>query len=96
VTRAASERTANDAFRRSFDGGRVVICGQLAARADLAEILRKIREAEGDEAGDVFGNHAFGTVSHAGHQICWEIANHLSIEDGGFCRVLTILLAEDY
>jgi Protein of unknown function (DUF3768) len=98
----------NDAFRRSFTGGQVVVTPGIRAlpwdmQAAITERVRSFEEFDADN--DPFGEHGFGSFDHGGRTILWKI----DLYDRGYKfyspdptdpartnRVLTILLAEEY
>jgi len=98
----------NDAFRRSFTGGQVVVTrGVHALPLDVqAAITERVRSFEAFDAdNDPHGEHDFGSFDHLGQTIFWKI--DLYDRDYKFYspdptdpaktnRVLTILLAEEY
>ena len=98
----------NDAFRRSFTGGQVVLTpGIRVLPWDMqAAIIARVRSFEAFDAdNDPHGEHDFGSFDHDGRTISWKI--DLYDRDYEFYfpdptdpaktnRVLTILLAEEY
>jgi hypothetical protein len=98
----------NDAFRRSFTGGQVVVTPGIRAlswhmQAAITERVRSFEEFDADN--DPFGEHDSGRFEHGGRTILWKI----DLYDRGYKfyspdpidpaqtnRVLTILLAEEY
>ena len=101
-------RELNDAFRRTFTGGRVVITRGIAALpvTDQAAILEKVRTHAAFEPGnDPYGEHDFGAFDHDGVRIFWKIdAYDLALAYGSpdpadpnvTTRVLTVMLADEY
>jgi hypothetical protein len=98
----------NDAFRRSFIGGQVLLTRGVS---DLPQnmqgaITDRVRSFEAfDESNDPHGEHDFGAFDHDGHQIFWKIdlydLDHRfyspdPTDPAKTARVLTILLAEEY
>src|SRR5436305_637861 len=66
----------NDAFRTTFQGGRVLITRGVQSLPDrtCAEILQKVRSFSGfTRANDPHGEHDFGSFEHAGQSIFWKI-----------------------
>jgi Protein of unknown function (DUF3768) len=98
----------NDAFRRSFTGGEVVVTSGIRALPfDMqTAILTRVRSFEEFDGGnDPHGEHDFGSFDLNGQTIFWKI--DLYDRDYQFYspaptdlakthRVLTILLAEEY
>ena len=98
----------NDAFRRSFAGGRVVMSDGVAslpsvARAALLAAVRAIDRFDTDN--DPLGKHNFGSVTVAGYRCFWRIdtydlslrcASHDPADPAVTVRMLTIMLAEEY
>jgi len=99
-------RTLNDAFRRTLSGGRVVATAGIAARADVTEIIERVRRfSEFGENNDPHGEHDFGAFDHSGDKIFWKIDCYdrdleMGSEDPSnpeiTTRVLTIMLAHEY
>ena len=103
-----SIRSLNDAFRRSFLGGKVMLTRGVAAfdPPALAELLDKIRTFHDfSEANDPHSEHDFGAIDHDGDRIFWKIdaydkAFRFHSPDASdptvTSRVLTVMLAEEY
>jgi hypothetical protein len=101
-------RALNDAFRRSFSGGRVMMtAGVNALPPDaLAEALRKVRAFDDfTNDNDPHGEHDFGAFEVAGERFFWKLeyydrAMEFGSEDPSdpaqTTRVLTIMLADEY
>ena len=98
----------NDAFRRSFAGGLVLITPGIAALPDWAQdgIIGRVRtfDAFGPD-DDPYGEHDFGSFEYSGSSIFWKIDCYDTKLKWGSPdpadpavtrRVLTILLAEEY
>ena len=96
----------NDAARTSFIGCRVVITRGIAAIDDLDGLYAKVRSfAEFTERNDPYGEHDFGAVEHEGQTVFWkfdyydvDLLMHSPdpADQAVTCRVLTIMLAEEY
>jgi hypothetical protein len=98
----------NDAFRRSFSGGKLMLTVSIAALPShvKATILCKVATfAEFTADNDPHGEHDFGSFEVADHHVFWKIDyydEHMEFgsEDPAdprkTTRVLTIMLAEDY
>ncbi len=101
-------RALNDAFRKTFSGGKVVMTASVAAlpemvRANaLSEVTRFDRFTPDN---DPHGEHDFGNFELGGRTFLWKIdAYDKNLEFGSedpsdpekTTRVLTLMLAEDY
>ncbi len=101
-------RTLNDAVRRSFSGGKVMMtAGIVALRAvTKAKLLDEVRTFDAFTAdNDPHGEHDFGSFEIDGNMIFWKIdyydaAMEFGSEDPAdptkTTRVLTIMLASEY
>ena len=101
-------RELNDAFRRSFSGGRVMMtAGVNALPPDaLAEALRKVRAFDDfTNDNDPHGEHDFGAFEVGGERLFWKVeyydrAMEFGSEDPSdlaqTTRVLMIMLADEY
>jgi hypothetical protein len=101
-------RDLNDAFRRSFVGGRVMTTAGVAAMTEKlrAEVFERVRTFEAfTRDNDPLGEHDFGSFEVAGHKFFWKIdAYDAAMEFGSedpadpakTTRVLTIMLASEY
>ena len=101
-------RGLNDAFRQSFTGGRVVVTAGVAALPEhtRAAVLAAVRASDALTADDdPHGEQDFGAVTVAGMGCFWKIGCYernllVSSRDpadpAGTCRVLTVMLAEEY
>ena len=95
----------NDAFRRTFQGGRVLITASVSALPPIlaAEVLERVRTfTDFTPDNDPYGEHDFGSFELANHKFFWKIdlyeAPFVKAADGApvVTRVLTIMLAEEY
>lgn len=96
----------NDAARTSFIGCRIVITKGIAAMDDLDGLYAKVQAFnEFTDGSDPFGEHDFGAIEHGGHAVFWQISYYdvdllMHSPDPSdpavTCRVLTIMLAEEY
>lgn len=96
----------NDAARTSFIGCRVVITKGIAAMDDLDGLYAKVRSFnEFNERNNPYGERDFGSVEHEGHAVFWkfdyydvDLLMHSpdASDPAVTCRVLTIMLAEEY
>jgi hypothetical protein len=101
-------RELNDAFRRSFCGGRVMLTASLAEllEPERGMILKKVQEfADFDIDNDPHGEHDFGSFEHGGVRYIWKIEYFdLQFECGSenpadpsiTTRVLTVMRADEY
>ena len=98
-------RELNDAFRTTFEGGRVLITAGVGALPPIlaCEALQKVRTfTDFTPDNDPYGEHDFGSFELAGHTFIWKIdlyeAPFVKAADGApvVTRVLTIMLAEEY
>lgn len=108
TTRVRRIRELNDAFRRTFEGGRVLMTQGIHSLPEgaCAGILQRVRSFSSfSEANDPHGEHDFGSFEHAGQTIFWKIDCYderlaFGSEDPSdpakTTRVLTIMLAEEY
>ena len=98
----------NDAFRTTFQNGRVVYtCGvdALPPDAKLSVILKVRTFSDFTPDNDPHGEHDFGSFEIAGEKIFWKIDYYDENMEAGSedpsdmfktTRVLTIMLAEEY
>ena len=101
-------RDLNDAFRRSFTGGRIMTTVGVAAMTEeqRAEMFARVRTFEAfTRDNDPHGEHGFGSFEIAGQKFFWKIdAYDAAMEFGSedpadpskTTRVLTIMLASEY
>lgn len=103
---AARIAALNDAARTSFIGCRVVITKGIAAMDDLDGLYAKVQSFnEFNERNNPYGERDFGSVEHEGHTVFWkfdyydvDLLMHSpdASDPAVTCRVLTIMLAEEY
>jgi hypothetical protein len=99
----------NDAFRRSFDGGRVMVTRGVAALHPFIQgnIIFEVRRFSAfNDQNDPCGEHDFGAIDVDGAgKVIWKIDSFApDMRFGGdgpantalTSRVLTIMLAEEY
>ncbi len=99
----------NDMFRQTFIAGKVIMTPGIASLADdhREEIITKVRAFKDfTEDNDPYGEHDFGAFTQKGAgKIFWKIDYYdrtmtMGSEDPAdlkqTCRVLTIMLAEEY
>jgi hypothetical protein len=108
VSKTDKIRDLNDALRRTFIGGAVVITSGIEAMAvdQRKSILAKVRSFEAFTAdNDPHGERDFGTVEESDIRCFWKIdyfdrammAHSPEPADPSVTtRVLTIMLAEEY
>ena len=101
-------RTLNDAFRRTFVGGAVMITAGVEALPldQRRSLIQKIRTFEAfSEDNDPHAEHDFGAVDEAGERFFWKIDLYdRKMEFGSpdpadpavTTRVLTIMRADEY
>jgi hypothetical protein len=101
-------RDLNDAFRRTFVGGAVMITSGVEAMPldQRRSLLRKVRSFEGfGEDNDPHGEHDFGAVEEAGERYFWKLDYYDRAMDAASAdpadpvvtaRVLTIMRADEY
>ena len=106
--RRAKIRALNDAFRKMFRGGRVVMTAGVAALADAVHrvVFQKIQEFDAfDDENDPWGEHDFVSVEHDGQTFFAKIDYYNrdltahskdAADPQKTCRVMTIMLAEEY
>lgn len=101
-------RDLNDAFRRSFAAGKLMITAGVAALSEelRAEVLNGVRTFEAFTVeNDPHGEHDFGSLEVEGKKVFWKIDYYDATMEFGSedpadpsktTRVLTIMLAEEY
>ena len=101
-------RALNDAFRRSFIGGRLVVTAgfQSLPASQRNSILRKVRAfSQFNEDNDPHCEHDFGIIEDNGARCLWKIDYYdqdmelMSPDPANpvvTTRVLTIMLADEY
>ena len=107
-TRCTTIAALNDAFRRTFAGGRLVMTAGVAAlsRPEQAAIMRAVATfADFTADNDPHGEHDFGLVEWGSSRFFWKIDCYdRGLEFGSpdptdpavTVRVLTIMLADEY
>lgn len=98
----------NDAFRKSFSGGKVLLTCGIASLplVQQNEVINKVKNFNDfTEDNDPYGEHDFGCFDYRGKQIFWKIDLYdLNYEfyspqpddETQTNRVLTIMFAEEY
>ncbi len=101
-------RELNDAFRRTFVGGAVMITAGIEAMPldQRRALLQKVRSFEAfGEDNDPHGEHDFGAVDEAGERYFWKLDYYDQAMESGSpdpadptvtTRVLTIMRADEY
>jgi hypothetical protein len=101
-------RALNDAFRRTFDGGKVMMTAGIAALPDAARatVLDEVRKFDAFTAdNDPHGEHDFGNFEVDGRKIFWKVDYYDAAMEFGSegpadptktTRVLTVMLANEY
>lgn len=103
---AARIAALDDRARSTFTGCRVVLTPGAAALKDIAGLMAKVRGVSAfTEANDPYGEHDFGSFEHEGERVFWkcdyyDLDMNLHFPDAAdpavTCRVLTIMLAQEY
>ena len=101
-------RDLNDAFRRTFIGGAVMITAGVEAMTDdeRRSLLERVRTFEAfSEDNDPHGEHDFGSIDEGGTRCFWKIdyydrtltrGSEDPSDPSQTVRVLTIMLASEY
>jgi hypothetical protein len=101
-------RELNDAFRRSFAGGKVMMTAGIAALSDESRqvVIDRVRTFDAFTSGnDPHHEHDFGNIEVDGRKIFWKIdyfdtemkfGSENPADTGKTTRVLTIMLASEY
>ena len=101
-------RELNDAFRKTFAGGKVVMTASVASLPDMVRANALLEVARFDRFtpdNDPHGEHDFGSFELCGRKFFFKVDYYdLSMEFGAedpsdpakTTRVLTLMLAEDY
>ena len=101
-------RQLNDSFRKSFNGGRVIItrCVQSLTDNDRKELLKQVQEFDNfTEGNDPYGEHDFGAITFKKDTFFWKI-DYYDCDFQYFSpdasdpnvtnRVLTIMRGDEY
>ncbi len=96
----------NDALRKDWIGGSVVMTSGVANHPAKEEIIAAVRAFDDfTEGDDPYGEHDFGALDVAGERVFWKIDYYDPLYQFGSedpsdpaktGRLLTILLAEEY
>jgi len=104
----AKRRALNDVFRKTFRGGRVMMTAGVNTLTDAVQraVFRKIQAFDAfDDENDPWGEHDFVSVEHDGQTFFTKIdyynrdlSGHSedATDPEKTCRVMTIMLAEEY
>lgn len=108
AVRAAAIRNKNDAFRKSFSGGRVLLTPgvtNLSAEDQQAVISAVTTFDDFSPANDPYGEHDFGAVTLEDAVFFWKIdyydldlqfGSSDPADDNVTCRVITVMRADEY
>ena len=108
IEKATRIRELNDAFRKTFAGGKVVLTASVAALPDMVTAHALVEVTRFDSftpENDPHGEHDFGNFKLCGRTFYWKIDLYNVAMDGGSedptdpektTPVLTLMLAEDY
>lgn len=108
ANRAAAIRDKNDAFRKSFSGGRVLLTPgvtNLSVEDQQAVIVAVQAFDDFSPDNDSYGEHDFGAVTLEDAVFFWKIdyydpdlqfGSSDPADDEVTCRVLTIMRADEY
>jgi len=104
----AKRRALNDVFRKTFRGGRVMMTAGVNTLTHTVQraVFQKIRAFDAfDDENDPWGEHDFVSVEHDGQTFFAKI-DYYNCDLSGHsedatdpektCRVMTIMLAEEY
>jgi hypothetical protein len=101
-------RELNDALRKSFSGGKVVVTASVNALPDMVRANALLEGSPFDrftEDKDPHGEHDFGSFEMVGRAFFWKLDYYDATMEFGSedpsdpaktTRVLTLMLAEDY
>lgn len=105
---ASPTAALNDAFRRSFSGGQVMLTAGVAdlEPADRLAVINAVRGFDAFTSGcDPYGEHDFGAIEHDGTRYFWKVdaydrsyayASPDPADPAVTARVLTIMRADEY
>ena len=102
-------RKLNDAFRKTFLGGCVLITpGMQALSEEVREsLLTEVRLFDNfNEKNDTYGEHDFGAIEHGNYKVFWKIdyynknnpnyGSEDASDPGQTDRVMTVMLSHEY
>ncbi len=103
---AARIAALNDAARTTLNGCRFVITPGIAALDDLPAVINRVcGYTDFNASNDPYGEHDFGAFEHVGKTVFWKFDYYdLDLlmhspdpaDPAVTCRVLTVMLAEEY
>jgi hypothetical protein len=108
TAKRAKIRALNDAFRKTFWGGRVMMTAGVAALEGPVRnaVVEKIKAFDAfEDERDPWDNHGFVSIEHDGQTFfakidCYnrDLSGHSedATDPKKTCRVMTIMLAEEY
>src|SRR6202022_315545 len=110
MAKATSQRIRelNDAFRKTFAGGKMVMTASVAALPEMVKASALVKLAEFNDftpENDPHGEHDFLSFEHCGRTFFWKCDYYNKEMDGGSedpadldktNRVVTLMFAEDY
>ena len=108
AARTARIRELNDAFRKTFSGGKVVMTASVAALPDMVRanaLLEVTRFDQFTPDNDPHGEHDFGAFEDGGTKFFFKIDYYDRSLNAGSedpadpsvtARVLTLMLADEY
>ena len=106
AARTATIRDLNDAFRKTFSGGKVVMTASVTELPDMVRANALVEVTRFDRFtpdNDPYGEHDFGSFDLVGRKFFWKIDT--LYEESGVkgadgqpqpTRVLTLMLADDW
>lgn len=96
----------NDSARTTLSDCRVVMTQGVADLGDVGEVFQKVcNYTDFNERNDPYGEHDFGSFEFAGQLVFWkfdyydpDVLMHSpdASDPAVTCRVLTVMLAEEY
>jgi hypothetical protein len=101
-------RDLNDAFRKTFAGGKMVMSASVAALPDMVKASALVKVAQFNDFSpdnDPHGEHDFFSFEHCNRTFFWKCDYYNKELDGGSedpadpektTRVGTLMFAEDY
>jgi len=106
--RSARIRELNDAFRKTFAGGKMMMSASVAALPEMVKLAALLKVAGFDafnRDNDPYGEHDFLSFEHCNRTFFWKCDYYNKEMDSGSedpadpdmtTRVGTLMLAEDY
>jgi Protein of unknown function (DUF3768) len=104
--RTATIALLNDLARTKLTDCRLVITQGIAAMADMEAVIEQVRSyTDFTPSNDPYGEHDFGSFEHHGQTVFWKFDYYdLDLlmhspdpaDQTVTCRVLTVMLAEEY